>query len=94
MGGPLGLISLCSVVSPDLTPGHCSYGGNAWVVESSLDAKGRTLVSVQYALEGSIEKNVELARITPVQIPQHASVRPRRRTTITTIRPRPHLIVQ
>jgi hypothetical protein len=37
-------------VSPDLTPGHCSYGGNAWVVESSLDAKGRTLVSVRYAL--------------------------------------------
>jgi hypothetical protein len=25
------------VVSPNLTPGHCSYGGNAWVVESSID---------------------------------------------------------
>jgi hypothetical protein len=34
------------VVSPDLTPGHCSYGGNASVVESGLDAKGRTFVSV------------------------------------------------
>jgi hypothetical protein len=33
-------------VSPDLTPGHCSYGGHAWVVDSCLDAKGRTLVSV------------------------------------------------
>jgi hypothetical protein len=76
------------VVSPNLTPGLCSYGGNAWVVESSLDAKGRTLVSVRYALEGSMEKNGELARITPVQIPQHASVRPpQRTTTITTIPP-------
>jgi hypothetical protein len=52
-----------------------------------LDAKGRTLVSVRYALEGSIEKNVELARITPVQIPQHASVRPLQRTTIATTPP-------
>jgi hypothetical protein len=25
------------VVSPDITPDHCSYGGNAWVVESSLE---------------------------------------------------------
>jgi hypothetical protein len=33
-------------VSPDLTPGHCSYGGHAWVVDSCLDAKGRSLVSV------------------------------------------------
>jgi hypothetical protein len=75
------------VVSPDLTPGHCSYGGNAWVIKSSLDTKGRTLVSVLYALEGSIEKSVELARITPVQIPQHASVCPPRGTTIATIPP-------
>jgi hypothetical protein len=42
------------------------------------------MVSVQYALEGSIEKNVEVARITPVQIPQHASVRPPQQTTIAT----------
>jgi hypothetical protein len=75
------------VVSPDLTPDHCSYGGNDWVAESSLDAKGRTLVSVRYALEGSMEKNIELAPITPVQIPQHASVRPPRPTTIATIPP-------
>jgi hypothetical protein len=33
-------------VAPSLTPGHCSYGGHAWVVDSCLDAKGRTLVSV------------------------------------------------
>ena len=33
-------------VAPDLTPGHCSYGGHAWVVNSCLDANGRTLVSV------------------------------------------------
>jgi hypothetical protein len=50
-------------VAPTLTPGHCSYGGHAWVVDSCLDAKGRTLVSVRYALEGNIEKHVELTRI-------------------------------
>jgi hypothetical protein len=33
-------------VAPNLTPGHCSYGGHAWVVDSCLDAEGRTLVSV------------------------------------------------
>jgi hypothetical protein len=39
-------------------------------------------------LEGSIKKNIELTRITPVQIPQHASVlRPPKRTTIATITP-------
>ena len=56
-------------VSPDLTPGQCSYGGHAWVVDSCLDAKGRTLVGVRYALEGTIKKHIELTRITPVQIP-------------------------
>jgi hypothetical protein len=50
-----------------------------------LDAKGRTLVSVRYALEGTIEKCIELTRITPVQIPQHAAcIRPPKRTTIAT----------
>jgi hypothetical protein len=34
--------------------------GHAWVVDSCLDAKGRTLVSVRYALEGTIEKRIEL----------------------------------
>jgi hypothetical protein len=33
-------------VAPNLTPGHCSNGGHAWVVDSCLDAEGRTLVSV------------------------------------------------
>ena len=47
-------------VAPNLTPGHCSYGGHAWVVDSCLDAEGRTLVSVRYALEGNIEKHVEV----------------------------------
>jgi hypothetical protein len=74
-------------VSPDLTPGHCSYGGHAWVVDSCLGAKGRTLVSVRYALEGTIEKHIELTQITPVQIPQHARVRPPKRTTVATMPP-------
>jgi hypothetical protein len=74
-------------VSPDLTPGHCSCGGHAWVVDSCLDAKGRTLVSVRYALEGTIEKHFKLTRITPVRIPQHAHVRPPKRTTAATIPP-------
>jgi hypothetical protein len=74
-------------VAPNLTPGHCSYGGHAWVVDSCLDAKGRTLVSVRYALEGNIEKHVEVTGITPVQIPQHACVRPPKRTTIATLPP-------
>jgi hypothetical protein len=47
-------------VVPNLTSGHCSYGGHAWVINSCLDSKGRTLVSVRYALEGNIEKHVEL----------------------------------
>jgi hypothetical protein len=47
-------------VAPNLTPGHCSYGGHAWVANSCLDAKGRILVSVLYALEGNIENHVEL----------------------------------
>jgi hypothetical protein len=25
-------------ISPDLTPGHCSYGGHAWVVDSCLES--------------------------------------------------------
>jgi hypothetical protein len=33
-------------ISPDLTPGHCSYGGHAWVVDSCLNVKGKILVSV------------------------------------------------
>jgi hypothetical protein len=75
-------------VSPNLTPGHCSYGGHAWVVGSCLGSKGTTLVSVPYALEGNIKKHVELTRIsTPVQIPQHTCVRPPKRTTIATILP-------
>jgi hypothetical protein len=74
-------------VSPNLTPGHCSYGGHAWVVDTCLDAEERTLVSVGYALEGNIEKHVELTRITPVRIPQHACVRPPKQTTIATIPP-------
>jgi hypothetical protein len=74
-------------VAPNLTPGHCSYGGHAWVVDSCLDAEGRTLVSVWYALEGNIENHVELTRITPREIPQHAGARPPKRTTITTIPP-------
>jgi hypothetical protein len=49
-----------------------------------LDAKGRTLVSVRYALEGTIKKCIELTPITPVQIPQHACVRASKRTTIAT----------
>jgi hypothetical protein len=74
-------------VAPNLTPGHCSYGGHAWVVDSCLDAEGRTLVSVRYALEGNIKKHVELTRITPVQIPQYACVCPPKRTTIATLPP-------
>jgi hypothetical protein len=53
-------------ISSNLTPGHCSYGGHAWVLESCLDAEGRTLVSVGYAVEGNIEKHIELTRITPL----------------------------
>jgi hypothetical protein len=76
------------VLNADLTPGHCSsYGGHAWVVDSCLDAKGRALVSVRYALEGTIEKHIELTQITPVQIPQHACIRPPKRTTVATIPP-------
>jgi hypothetical protein len=71
-------------VSPDLTPGHCSYAGHAWVVDSCLDAKGRTLVSVRYSLEGTMEMCIELTQITPVQIPQHACVHPPKRTIIAT----------
>jgi hypothetical protein len=41
-------------VSPNLTPGHCSFGGHAWFVDSCLDAEGRILVSIRYALEGNI----------------------------------------
>jgi hypothetical protein len=52
-----------------------------------LDAKGRTLVSVRYALEGNIEKHVKRTRITPVQIPQHACVCPPKQTTIATLPP-------
>jgi hypothetical protein len=44
-------------------------------------------VSVPYALEGNIEKHVELTRITPVQIPQHACICPPKRTTIVTLPP-------
>jgi hypothetical protein len=72
-------------VVPNLTPGHCSYGGHAWVVNSCLDAEGRTLASVRYALEGNIEKHVELTRIMPRKIPKHACARPPKRTTIATI---------
>jgi hypothetical protein len=74
-------------VSPNLTPGHCSYGGHAWVVDCCLDDNGRTLVSVRYALEGNTEKHIELTRITPIEIPQHARARPPKRTTIATIPP-------
>jgi hypothetical protein len=74
-------------ISSNLTPGHCSYGGHAWVLESCLDAEGRTLVSVRYAVEGNTEKHIELTRITPVQIPQHAFARPPKRTTIAAIPP-------
>jgi hypothetical protein len=74
-------------ISSNLTPGHCSYGGHAWVLESCLDAEGRTLVSVRYAVEGNIEKHIELTRITPLQIPQHAFARPPKRTTVTAIPP-------
>jgi hypothetical protein len=49
-----------------------------------LDAKGRTLVSVQYALEGTIEKRIKFTRITPVQIPQHANVGLPKQITIAT----------
>jgi hypothetical protein len=63
-------------LSPDLTPGNCSCGGHAWVVDSYLDAKGRTLVSVQYALVGTMEKHIKLTRITPIAIPQHAWAHP------------------
>jgi hypothetical protein len=38
-------------------------------------------------LEGNIEKHVELTRITPREIPQHACARPPKRTTIATIPP-------
>ena len=34
-------------VAPALTPGNCSYGGHAWVVDSNLDDKGSTFVSVR-----------------------------------------------
>jgi hypothetical protein len=68
-------------VSPNLTPGHCSYGGHAWVVDCCLDDNGRTLVSVRYALEGNTEKHIELTQITPIEIPQHARARPPKRTT-------------
>jgi hypothetical protein len=44
-------------------------------------------VSVRYAFEGNIEKHVELTRITPREIPQHACARPPKRTTIATIPP-------
>jgi hypothetical protein len=75
-------------VTPNLTPaGHCSYGRHAWVVDSCLDAEGKTSVSVRYALEGNIEKHVELTRITPGQITQHTCVRPPKQTTIATIPP-------
>jgi hypothetical protein len=38
--------------------------------------KKRTLVSVQYALEGTMKKHIELTQVTPIEIPQHACVRP------------------
>jgi hypothetical protein len=51
---------------PDIAPGNCSYGGHAWVVDSYyLDPKGRTLASVPYALEDTIEKHIKLTQITP-----------------------------
>jgi hypothetical protein len=46
-------------LAPDLTPDNYSYAGHAWVVDSYLDAKGRTLVSVRYALGGTMEKHIE-----------------------------------
>ncbi len=81
-------------VAPDLTPGHCSYGGHAWVVNSCLDANGRTLVSVRYTLEGTIEKCIQLTRITPVQIPQHTYVRPAKRRRTQRQQQRPLLTSQ
>ena len=72
-------------VAPNLTPRNCSYGGNAWVVDSYLDAKGRTLVNVRYALDGTSEKQVQLTRITPLEIPQHSGGRPPKRTTVASI---------
>jgi hypothetical protein len=74
-------------IAPNLTPGYFSYGGHAWVVDSCLDAEGRTMVSVRYALEGNIEKHVELTRITPSEFPHHACARPPKQTTIATIPP-------
>jgi hypothetical protein len=74
------------VVAPDLTPaGNCLYGGKAWVVNSYVDAKGRALVNVRYALEGTMETHIELTRISPVEIPQHACGRPPKRTVIASI---------
>jgi hypothetical protein len=53
--------------------------------DSCLDAKGRTLVSVRYTLEGFIEgKHIELTQITQVQIPQHACSVDRKDTHILT----------
>jgi hypothetical protein len=38
-------------------------------------------------VEGNIEKHIELTRITPLQIPQHAFARPPKRITIAAIPP-------
>jgi hypothetical protein len=63
--------------APNMTPGKCSYGGEAWVAESCMDDKGRTLVIVRYALANTMETiNIQLTRITLVPILQHACTHP------------------
>jgi hypothetical protein len=44
-----------------------------------VDDKGRTLVNVKYSLANTMEKHIQLTRVTHVPIPQHACARPPKR---------------